>query len=108
VLPAILAGAGIVGLGIGSYFGLSAISKASDANDLCPDGRCTEQRGETLMEDARDSANISNVAFGVGAAALATGLILYFTNPSGETASGVGVLPVIDTNSAGLAIEGRL
>jgi len=108
VLPAILAGAGIVGVGIGSYFGLNAISKASDANDLCPDGRCTEQRGETLMEDARDSAKISNIAFGVGAAALATGVILYFTSPTAESTSSVGLLPVIDTNSAGLALEGRL
>jgi hypothetical protein len=106
-LPVALGAVGVVGLGLGSYFGLRAISKASDANDICPSGTCTEERGETLMQSARTSARISNVAYAVGVASLAAGLVFYLYLPT-KTESKVGISPWLGEQRAGLELRGRL
>lgn len=108
VWPIVLGGIGVVAVGVGSYFGLKAVSNASDARDLCPNGQCVESRGKTLMDDARDQATLSNVAFGVGIAAVASSVVLYLTTPSGDSKSSVGLVPRIDARGAGLGLEGRL
>lgn len=109
VASIVLGGVGLVGLGVGAYFGASAISDADEANDLCPDGNCTSQRGEDLMDDARTSATVSNIAFGVGIASLATGLVLYLVG-SDDTreAADSGLVPLAVDRGAGFAWRGSL
>ncbi|HEY6728179.1 MAG TPA: hypothetical protein VI197_29420 [Polyangiaceae bacterium] len=109
VASIVLGGVGLVGLGVGAYFGASAMSDADEANDLCPDGNCTSQRGEDLMSDARTSATVSNIAFGVGIASLATGLVLYFVGPDDTPeAADSGLVPLAVDRGAGLAWRGSL
>jgi serine/threonine-protein kinase len=103
-----LGGLGLVGLGIGTYFGLSAISKASDARTICPNGTCTEQRGETLMNDARSAARLSNVTIGLGATALAAGLVLYLIRPEHASAQTASLGPMAGQNHIGIEWQGRL
>jgi serine/threonine-protein kinase len=88
----IVGAAGIVGVGIGTYFGLRAISKNSDAQDHCPASQCKDQEGVTLTDEARSAATAANIAFGVGLAALAGGVVLYLTAPSGQSAAQNGTL----------------
>jgi hypothetical protein len=79
----ITAGAGVVGIGIGAFFGLQASSKWSDAKDACsnyPQG--CDTRATDLGKNARENATISNVGFIAGGALLATGAVLFFTAPS--------------------------
>jgi hypothetical protein len=79
----ITAGAGVVGVGIGAFFGLQASSKWSDAKDACtnyPDGCSTH--ATDLGKSAKENATISNVGFIAGGALLATGAVLFFTAPS--------------------------
>jgi hypothetical protein len=76
--------AGVVGVGIGTYFGLRAFSKYGDAKDLCPSTGCTSAEGPTLKDEATNAATAANIAFGVGLVALAGGAVLYLTAPSGE------------------------
>lgn len=99
-------GVGVVGIGIGSFFGLKAMQKNNDAKDLCPANRCTSQEGVTLTGDAKRAANISTVAFGVGAAVLATGVVLYLTAPSPRS-SALRLEPRVGTRGAGLDLGGR-
>jgi serine/threonine-protein kinase len=106
VLPYVFGGVGIVGIGLGSYFGLRAISDADDARKACPDGLCSEKRGAAAADDARTAAKISNVSFAVGAGALAAGVVLYFALPSKKTE--LSLAPHVDQNSAGLVFRGRL
>jgi len=73
---------GIASLGIGSYFGLSALGKKNDAEDRCPDDPCGDKQGVELTEDAKDAATLSNVFMLGGAALAATGIVLYLTAPS--------------------------
>lgn len=84
-----LTGVGVVGLVVGTVFGLSAKSKNSDSQKQCrsnDDTACTSD-GKSLRDDARTAATISTVTFGLGIAALGGGLALYFTAPSPGSSS---------------------
>jgi serine/threonine-protein kinase len=77
----VLAGVGVVGLGASAIFGLTAMSKESDALSHCKqDTYCTPE-GVSLGSDAKSAATISTITFALGAAALTGGLILYFSAP---------------------------
>jgi hypothetical protein len=88
-------GIGIVGLGVGSAFGLVAMAKRNEAQRTCPD-ECADQRGVHLWDDAARAGDASTVAFVVGAAMLVGGATLWLTaRPSsnrGPTAQ-VGIGP---------------
>jgi len=75
-------GAGIVGVGLGTVFGLRAISKNREAKDHCPGYLCNDAQGESAASDAKTAARISDVAVGAGIAALVGGAVLYFTAPT--------------------------
>jgi len=106
-IPWVVGGAGVVALGVGTYFGFRAISKANDAEDICPKGICNTAEGETAASDAHSAAKISNISFVLGAAAVATGVVLYFTLPT-KRSTQVGLLPMLDQSSLGFALRGRL
>jgi hypothetical protein len=77
-LALVAGGVGVVGVAVGSIFGLQAMSKHSDADQKCP-GDCPDQAGVDLWNEARTAGNISTIAFAVGGVGLATGAILWFT-----------------------------
>jgi serine/threonine-protein kinase len=79
----VVGGAGVLALGIGSYFGLHAISKNHQADDRCPgDGStCADPRGAELSQQANDAAGLSNAFIVSGVALAAAGVVLYFTAP---------------------------
>jgi hypothetical protein len=67
---------GVVGLGVGAYFGLAALQKKNHAN---ADGHCTDTcdaAGKQDELDAHAAARGSNVGFVVGAVLLAAGITL--------------------------------
>jgi serine/threonine-protein kinase len=76
------AGVGVIGVGLGTFFGLRAISKNKDAESHCPKGYiCDDAQGPALADDARSAAKISTITFAVGAAGLVGGAVLFFTSP---------------------------
>ncbi|MFZ5892719.1 MAG: hypothetical protein ACOY0T_16795 [Myxococcota bacterium] len=82
-----IAGLGVVGIGLGSYFGLRAISKNNESNDQgCMGNECPADAAATRRA-AASAGNVSTIAFLVGGAALATGVVLVLTAPRsrGET-----------------------
>ena len=83
----VVGAAGIVGVGVGTFFGLRAFSKYGDAKDLCPETNCTSAEGPVLTDEARNAATAANIAFGVGLVALAGGAVLYLTAPSERSAT---------------------
>jgi hypothetical protein len=92
VVGLVVAGLGVVGLGVGTAFGLQAKSKNDDAASHCvADTRC-DATGIQLDKDARTAATISTISFIAGGALAATGLVVFFTAPSKkESAASVGV-----------------
>jgi serine/threonine-protein kinase len=106
-LAYIVGGVGIIGIGVGSYFGLRAMSKNSDAEEFCNDANvCTDQQGIDLTQEAKDAALISNIGFAVGGAALATGIVLFIAAPGGDSEHAIRVAPRVAKNGAGLTIGG--
>jgi hypothetical protein len=72
----VVGAAGVVALGIGTYFGVTAISKWNDSNQNCPASACNAQ-GAQSAHDAKQAAGLSDVTVGIGIAAVAAGVILY-------------------------------
>lgn len=102
----VIGGVGVIGVGFGSYFGLRAFSKNSEAKSHCQGESCSDVRGEELTSEAKDAAGLSNVLFGVGLAALAGGAVVYLTAPSQEK-SALWVAPRASKRSGGVWLGGH-
>lgn len=88
----VLGGVGVVGIGVGAFFGVQASSKWSDAKAKCgdPPYECNNE-AKDLQSSAKSAGTVSTVGFIAGGALLATGLVLYFTAPKRESvALGIG------------------
>jgi hypothetical protein len=85
VVAIVAAGVGVVGVAVGSIFGAMAFSKKNDAQSVCP-GDCPDQSGINKWNDAKSTAQISDVAFVIGGVGLVGGAVLWFTakSPSSE------------------------
>jgi hypothetical protein len=83
---------GVVGLVVGTVFGLKASSKWSDAKALCnPYPTNCGPDGASLSQDAKSAATVSTVGFIVGGVGLAAGAVMWFAAPEKKTESGVAL-----------------
>jgi hypothetical protein len=73
------AGVGVVALGVGAVFALSASSKRSDVEAACPNARCKDPSFVTMNDDAKSSADTATILFVVGGVLGAGGAVLFFT-----------------------------
>ena len=89
-LGLIVGSVGVVGIGVGAFFGLRAKSQWSDAQPHCPSAGCDPQ-GYSSWSDAHGSATASTIAFAAGGALVAGGVVLFLTAPSSPAAPRVGV-----------------
>ncbi|NUO50045.1 MAG: hypothetical protein HOV80_14410 [Polyangiaceae bacterium] len=71
----VLIAAAAVGAGVGTYFGVSAMSLKDDADARC-DGRFCDALGLEAFEDARTNAHGATVSFAIGGAAAIAGTSL--------------------------------
>ncbi len=101
---------GLVSLGVGTYFGVKALSKNSDANDHGPDANaCHDPAGESLASDAKSAATVSTITIGLGAACVAAGVVLYLTSaPKGkaESSARLELHPLMGRDLAGVGFGG--
>jgi hypothetical protein len=96
-------GLGVAGLAVGTYFGLSARSKASDADALCPTSTtCRTQEGATLRHDAIGKANVATLAFIGSTVLVGAGVVLWVTAPSSSSDSKPQTALVLGPGSIGL------
>ena len=107
VIGLVVAGVGVVGLGVGTVFGLSAKGKQSDADPHCNAQDKCDPTGLALRQDGLHAATLSTVFFVVGAAAVAGGAVLYLTAPKGERKTGLALAPQVGAHEAGLSFAGR-
>lgn len=99
----VLGGVGVVGVGVGSYFGVTAISKKNSGNAHCT-GKLCDSQGLSLESDAHTDGAVSTVAFAVGAVALAAGAYFVITAPASQSAQ-LQVGPVLLAHGGGAAAE---
>jgi len=105
-LGIVIGGLGVVGVGLGAYFGFAAKSKLDDSNangNCTPDNFCNPT-GTQARNDAKTDASISTVAFIAGGVALAGGLALFFTAPHGQKP--VSVSATAAPGGGGLVLRG--
>ena len=92
-----LLGVGAVGVGMGTYFALSASSARQDADELCAGDPpvCPREAEDAVSRDDRHSV-FADVGWGVGLTAAAVGLYLVLTHdpkPERAVSSPVAVVP---------------
>jgi hypothetical protein len=83
-----LLGVGVVGVGVGSVFGIKAISdrNASNAGPCNAADQCSAH-GLSLRDDAISEARVSTIAFVVGAAGLGASAVVMFALPRSQQGS---------------------
>ncbi len=86
-------GTGVVALGVGGYFGLTALSTQNDADKECPTPRTCSSKGIDLTRDAQTAAWASNIGIGVGIVGVVVGGYLLLTAPSSAKASTARTVP---------------
>lgn len=110
VVGGVIAGVGVVGIAVGAIFVGDALSKDAEADEHCEGTRCRDLEGQALSEDARSAADLSTVFFGVGAAALVGGVVLYLAAPSAPHRTSASrwatVTPAVGARSGGLSLRG--
>ena len=92
-----------MGLGLGSYFGVTAISNKNSGNAHCS-GKLCDAQGLSLESSAHKDATVSTVAFAVGVAALAAGAYFVIAAPSSRSAQ-LHVGPMVLARGGGAAAE---
>ena len=106
-LAVVSGGIGVVGLGIGTYFGKRAKSKRDDYElHRSADGRCLDLQCQTSSEDARAAGNWATVGFAAGAALVTTGVVLWLSAPTGESTASAVLAPVAGAQVAGVEMRG--
>jgi hypothetical protein len=109
-VPTVIYVAGAVavsGIGAGLVTGALANSKHSEAEAKCPNRRCAEgSQGSAAVDAFHSLRTLSTVSYGIGAAGLAAGIVLWLTTSDDSPNSEVGsVEPWLTPHRAG--VQGR-
>jgi len=91
-------------VGVGTAFGIEAISKHNDAKSTCPNAQCATPNGSTLWSSAESAGNVSTIGLIAGGVAVAGGAVLWLTgkptwgtSPSAQVGLGLGRLELKGT-----------
>lgn len=97
-------GVGLAGIGVGVVTGLMANAKHAGAVTECAQGRCVEGSSGPAMVDAfRTLRTASTVSYGIGAAGVAAGVVLWLTaSDAPESGQGHALEPWVTAHTAGL------
>lgn len=101
------AGAGVVLLGTAAYFGFKGQDLERQVQDLGID--CTIAKPDSRCKDGNAANTAAYVSLGIGAAAVATGAVLYYMGARQEESrpGAVAVAPQVSSSGLGVAIAGR-
>jgi hypothetical protein len=103
----IVGGVGIVGFGVGTAFGLMVKPTYDKSKSHCNGDHC-DAIGHDDRQSAFSKATVSDIAFGVGAAALVGGAVLWLTAPSnhpGEQPPSATITPIVGPQTAFVSVQ---
>jgi hypothetical protein len=78
----VVGGVGVAGVLVGGIFGGLAASAKSTLKTECPNNACPTGQATDDLNAAKSKALISTLGLGIGGAALATGVVLFFVSGS--------------------------
>lgn len=95
---------GVAGVGAGVVTGLMADSKHGEAEKLCPGQVCLSgSSGPDAVNSFRLLRTASTVSYGIGAAGIAAGVVLWLTaDTSPESTESASIEPWLTTDRAGI------
>ena len=102
-------GLGVVGIGLGVVFGLSASAHADTWEQYCDGNDCTSQKGVDAAESANRQARVATVSLTAGITLTALGTVLWFMGGPSESPSGVASLrlnPIAGDGELGGSLSG--
>ncbi len=100
----VLGGVGVASAGTGIGLLIDAKIVMSDARKTCPSGTpCRDAHAVSLSDRATTRASIATVTGAVGAAAIATGIVLWFVSKPHDAE----IVPSVDRQSASLSLAVR-
>lgn len=105
----VLGGLGLVGLGVGTGFGVVAMQKKSEVDDICPDLERCSADGIEANNQGKTAGNVSTAGFAAGGALAGTGLVLLAVSlsRSGGQEQARWVLPLVAPFGAGVSAGTR-
>ncbi len=112
----VLGGVGIVGVGVGTYFGVVALGNKKDVDAHCGAAASEaltstaipcDAQGFKAQKDAHTNGTISTIGIGVGAAALVTGVVLIFVSkgPDKTDKTALRIAPAIPLTGSGGGVQ---
>lgn len=101
----VVGGAGVALVLVGGFFGVRTLAQKSDSDAHCSRGACDAQ-GVSASDDAHKSANVANVAVGLGAIALGVSTYLWLTSAPRPASAALRVAPSVGTDRASLTLGG--
>ena len=106
ILPLVIAGAGVVVIGVGVAFGLSANS-GEDHYAAARIGSIAElNAANAQLADARSDASTANVLYAIGGATLAAGAVWLAIDLWGDSESPARASAWFDRDSGGVRVQG--
>jgi serine/threonine-protein kinase len=101
-------GFGLVGVALGSYFGMQAEAHLNDSNAAghCRAGNRCDAFGVQARSEASTDATISTIAFAAGGAAIGGAVVLWLTVPGTRARARVGLAPSAGNGERGLFVRG--
>jgi hypothetical protein len=98
-----LGGVGVVATGVGVAYSFVAMSRRDHATSICPND-CSDPTGVNAWSDANSAGNIATASFIVGAAGIASGVVVWLLAkpaPEGAPAAQISLGP------GGIQVGGR-
>ena len=89
----VAAGVGVVGVVVGTIFGVKSKSEHDEAEKYCDGNRCTDARGVSAGNSAYSAGTVSTVAMIIGGVALAAGVTLWLTAPKAPSTAALTLAP---------------
>jgi serine/threonine-protein kinase len=104
----IIGGAGVAGLAVGAIFAVNAKNTFEDSLHHCEatNQNLCDSTGVAKRGDARSAGDAATVAFGLGAAALVAGGVLWLTAPRPTHESGKPIALSVGATLGGMAMRG--
>ena len=93
-------------IAIATVFAVRSRTFQEQADQLCPKPRCPDAEGVKRNQRARTEGWIANVGWGLGAAAIATGIVTWTIGGKHEQDRAVSIAPAIGAHT-GVVVGGR-